>query len=339
MGQPQSLLSCSFLHFRMKLSRKLFGLAFVATALLNGEDENLVDKAKDILGDGTLVTEFLNEFISDYATCWIEWDELHGYRGDSNEDLRIAYEALTETMVLETGSSDSTTTTSATFGSDERAKYEEECNKIEGTVFWDYPDTTLTCEHDEGSTTTTVAKFADCYPDSEACNSLDEKGDAINEGLLKVLWQRGHKCTFDGGPDWASGEDVSSSSENPYDPSYKDDLNTTGDDEALVNAEDEDLVDEVKDAVIAEDENLVDPVKDVLGDGSSVTEFLSEFISDYATCWIEWDELHGYRGDSNEDLRIAYEALTETMVLETDSSNSPPTTSAPFGSDERAKYE
>merc|ERR1712060_804879 len=236
------------------------------------EDENLVDTVKDVLGDGSSVTEFLSEFISDYATCWIEWDELHGYRGDSNEDLRIAYEALTETMVLETDSSNSTTTTSATFGSDERAKYEEECNKIEGTVFWDYPDTTLTCEHDEGSTTTTVAKFADCYPDSEACNSLDEKGDAINEGLLKVLWQRGHKCTFDGGPDWASGEDVSSSSENPYDPSYKDDLNTTGDDEALVNAEDEDLVDEVKDAVIAEDENLVDPVKDVLGDGSSVTE-------------------------------------------------------------------
>merc|ERR1740121_829381 len=273
-------------------------------ALVNAEDEDLVDKAKDVVGDVTLVTEFLNEFVSDYATCWIEWDELHGYTGEKqsaaegiNDDLRIAYEALTETMVLETDSSNSTSTTSATFGSDERAKYEEECNKIEGTVFYDYPDTTLTCEHDEGSTTTTVAKWGDCYPDSEACKSLDEKGDAINEGLLKVLWERGHKCTFDGGPDWASGEDVSSSSENPYDPSYKDDLDTSGDDEALVNAEDEDLVDKVKDAVSGEDENLVDKAKDVVGDVTLVTEFLNEFVSDYATCWIEWDELHGYTGE------------------------------------------
>merc|ERR1712060_24675 len=201
--------------------------------------------------------------------------------GDSNEDLRIAYEALTETMVLETDSSNSTTTTSATFGSDERAKYEEECNKIEGTVFWDYPDTTLTCEHDEGSTTTTVAKFADCYPDSEACNSLDEKGDAINEGLLKVLWERGHKCTFDGGTEWDLGEDVSSSSDNPYDPSYKDDLNTTGDDVALVNAEDEDLVDKVKDAVSGEDENLVDTVKDVLsGEDENLVDTVKDVLGD-----------------------------------------------------------
>merc|ERR1712087_931285 len=120
----------------MKLSRKLFSLAFVATALVNGEDENLVDKVKDVIGDGTLASEFLSEFISEYKTCWIEWNELHGYTGDKqsavegiNDDLRIAYEALSETMTLGTDSSNSTSTISATFGSDERAKYEEECNK------------------------------------------------------------------------------------------------------------------------------------------------------------------------------------------------------------------
>merc|ERR1712157_306470 len=97
------------------------------------------DKAKDVLGDGTLASEFLGEFISDYKTCWLEWNELHGYTGEKqsavegvNDDLRMAYEALQETLTL---GSNGTSTLSATFGSEERAKYEEECNKIEGTVF------------------------------------------------------------------------------------------------------------------------------------------------------------------------------------------------------------
>merc|ERR1712003_204753 len=301
------------------------------------------------------VSQFLSEFISDYKTCWLEWNELHGYTGEQqsavegvNDDLRMAYEALSETLTL---GSNGTSTLSATFGSEERAKYEEECNKIEGTVFWDYPDTTLTCENDEGSTSATVALWADCYPDSEACKDLDEKGDAINEGILKVMWQMGNKCTFDGGTGWDLGEEVISSGENPYDPSYQEDNMSTGDDEALVNAEDENLVDEVMDAVSGEDENVVDTVKDaidsdeaknVLGDGT-VSKFLSEFISDYKTCWLEWNELHGYTGEQqsavegvNDDLRMAYEALSETLTL---GSNGTSTLSATFGSEERAKYE
>merc|ERR1712060_781341 len=91
----------------------------------------------------------------------------------------------------------------------------ELCNKSEDGIWFSPPDTTTTCEYDGGSEMTTVVNYGECYPDSESCKSLDEKGDAINEGLLKILWDAGYKCTFDGS-DWDLGEDVSSSSENPW---------------------------------------------------------------------------------------------------------------------------
>jgi len=219
-------------------------VAFVATTLVNGEDENLIDKVKDAIdsdeakdvlgaGDGALASEFLGEFISEYKQCWIEWNDLHGYTGAAppsavegvNDDLRMAYEALSETLTL---GGDGTSTMSVTFGSEERAKYVEECNKIEGTIVWDYPNTTLTCENDEGSTSATVALWADCYPDSEACHGLDEKGDAINEGVLKVMWNMGNKCTFDGTQWWDLDEETIASGENPYDPTYIEDNMSTG---------------------------------------------------------------------------------------------------------------
>jgi len=122
-------------------------------------------------------------------------------------------------MTLETDSSktvgSSETSSTTTFSGVELAKYEEECNKIEGTMFFPLPDATMLCVYDGGSDMTTVVNYGECYPDSKSCKSLDEKSDVIYEGALKILWDAGYKCTFEG-TDWDLGEDVSSLSENPY---------------------------------------------------------------------------------------------------------------------------
>jgi len=204
---------------------KLFGLAVVTTVLVNGQDEDLVDKVKDAIaiGDNTELKEAVYQLTSDYQSCYSDAIFLY----DNNEALRTSHDAYAESMTLETDSSktveSSETSSTTTFSGDELAKYKEECNKIEGTIFFSLPDTTMSCVYDEGSDMTTVVNYGECYPDSESCKSLDEKDDALNEGVLKILWDRGYKCTFDGS-DWDSGEDVSSSSENPW----GDDESSTG---------------------------------------------------------------------------------------------------------------
>merc|ERR1712060_567151 len=225
--QPQSLFSSSFLHFIMKLSSKLFGLAFVATVLVNGQDEGLVDKVKDAVGDGNELTEAVIGVTTDLKSCNDDWESLY----DSNEALPIAHEALVKSMTLDTDSSKTVESSeksyTLTFSADELANYEELCNKSEDGIWFSPPDTTTTCEYDGGSEMTTVVNYGECYPDSESCKSLYEQTDAINEHLLKILWDLGYKCAFDGADGfYGMGEDVSSSSENPWDRSGDDELST-----------------------------------------------------------------------------------------------------------------
>jgi len=225
-----------FFRFRMKLSVKLYAaLVAIATKIVVSDEVDVVDDIKDFLSNATetiqdaveSATETLKdvyEFSQEYGECWDGIYSLY----DDNEDLLDAYVAYNESLRVDklssTTSESKNTSISYSFSAEELSTYEKECKKIEGNIWYTLPEATLLCKYDGGEDVTNVLNYGECYPDTEECNSLDVTSDAFHEGLLRILWDAGYKCTFDDSADLSSASDtfddsadLSSASKNPYD--------------------------------------------------------------------------------------------------------------------------
>merc|ERR1711983_321645 len=179
---------------RMKLSVKLYAaLVAIATKIVVSDEVDVVDDIKDFLSNATETIQDAVESATEALKDVYEFSQEYGecWEGiyslyDDNEDLLDAYVAYNESLRVDKLSS---TTSESKNTSISYSFSAEELSTYE-----------------------------------KECKSLDVTSDAFHEGLLRILWDAGYKCTFDDSADLSSASDtfddsadLSSASKNPYD--------------------------------------------------------------------------------------------------------------------------